>query len=167
MTQKIRHLQNVLNNLPHRNGPLIKFVKELIEKRHKKLNKLRKVDYRRFEWLLEKLDIEFKPQPESFIMIARKEGLRQLTRIHCDDIRNTRLEAYRKELSAQQLPFLEEKIKNLEFLRNEQIELGVEATVTKKDIDTARQQYEELKAERAKEQPEDDDGDSTKKWKIY
>lgn len=92
--------------------------------------------------------------------------MRELTTAHCEDIRNTRLAEYRKKLEAEQLPFLSEKLKHLEFLRQEQIDLGVEVTVTKKEIDDVRKKYEDLKAKRAKEAEEQDD-DSTKKWKIY
>lgn len=166
MTAKIRYLQHVIATKP-RNGQTNKFLKETIEKRRKWLKWLRRWDYKRYEWLLEKLDIEYKPRPEEFIMIARKESLRQLTRIHCDDIRTGRLADYRKQLEAEQLPFLSEKLKNLEFVRNEQIELGAEVTVTQKEIDDVRQKYDELKAKRAAEQPDEDDGDKTKKWKIY
>ena len=38
-------------------------LKELIELRKKWLKFLRKWDYRRFEWLLEKLDLVYKPPP--------------------------------------------------------------------------------------------------------
>lgn len=38
-------------------------VKEIIEFRKKRLKLLRTLDYRRFEWLLETLDLLFKPAP--------------------------------------------------------------------------------------------------------
>lgn len=166
MTAKIRYLQHVVNTRA-RNGRTIKHVKELIEKRTKTLKWLRRWDYKRYEWLLEKLDIEYKPRPETFIMIARKEGLRRLTQIHCDDIRNSRLAEYRHKLEAEQLPFLSEKLKNLEFVRNEQMELGVEVTVTQQEIDDVRAKYEELKAKRVATEAAKDDESSTKKWKIH
>lgn len=167
MTARIRHLQHVINTSTKRNGAMNKFLKELIEKRGKTLKWLRRWDYKRYEWILEKLDIEYKPAPTEFIMIARKEGLRRLTNIHCDDIRDTRLVKYRRQLENEQLPFLSEKLKNLEFVRNEQIELGVDVTVTQTEIDDVRQKYETLKAKRAEDTTQDDDADTTKKWKIY
>lgn len=166
MTAKIRYLQHVVSTTA-RNGSTIKHAKELIEKRAKTLKWLRRWDYKRYEWLLEKLDIEYKPRPETFIMIARKEGLRRLTQIHCDDIRNSRLAEYRRNLESEQLPFLSEKLKNLEFVRNEQIDLGVEVTVSQQEIDDVRKKYEELKAKRAEIEAEKDDEGSTKKWKIH
>lgn len=39
-------------------------VQELIDKRKKLLKFLRQYDYKKFEWLLEKLNIEYKAHPE-------------------------------------------------------------------------------------------------------
>lgn len=163
MTGRIRYLQELVKNT-NRNGQTIKNLKELIEKRKKYLSKIRTEDYKLYEWILEKLDLEYKPQPHTFIMIARKEGLRQLTRSHCEDIREARLKEYRADLEAQQLPFLEEKLKNLEFIRKEQLELGVEVTVKQADVDKVRKQYQELKANRDADSQDDHRG---KKWKMY
>lgn len=38
-------------------------LKELIDKRKKYLGHLRKWDYRRFEWVLERLNLIYKPHP--------------------------------------------------------------------------------------------------------
>lgn len=43
---------------------LQKTVQELIDKRKKLLKYLRQYDYKKFEWLLEKLNIEYKGNPE-------------------------------------------------------------------------------------------------------
>lgn len=164
-TAQIRHLQHKVDT-ETRNGRNIKTLKELIDKRTRTLKFLRRQDYRRFEFILEKLDLEYKPRPAEAIFISRKEGLRKLTSAHCEDIRNARLAEYRQKLEAEQLPFLSEKLKHLEFMRQEQMDLGVEVTVTQKDIDDVRKKYENLKEKRAKEAAEKDD-ESTKKWKIY
>lgn len=39
------------------------YLKEKIEKRNRKLGKLRKYDYKQFEWILDKLDLYYKPRP--------------------------------------------------------------------------------------------------------
>lgn len=166
-TIKIRYWQKEMDEHPEykeTKSYKVTRLKEMIEKRTKFLNYLRRWDYKCFEWILEKLDLEYKPQPEQFAMIARKEGLRQLTRSHCDEIRDKRLDEYRESLEAQQLPFLEKKLSNLEFIRNEQIELGVEVTVSLQQIDEVRQQYDEMK-EKRKDLVKVDD--NTKKWKVY
>lgn len=163
LTAKIRFHQILLQQHP-RNGNYRRNLSEWIQIRSKMLGRLREKDYKRFEYVLEKLDLYYKPQPDTFIMIARKEGLRQLTRAHCNDVKETRLQEYRRQLEAQQLPFLAEKLKNLEFIRKEQQELGITVTVSQKQIDDVRKQYEELKEKRADESGDDDGG---KRWKAY
>lgn len=39
-------------------------VKELIDKRKKWLNQMRHSDYKRFEWVIEKMGVLFKLQPQ-------------------------------------------------------------------------------------------------------
>lgn len=168
MTGSIRFLQHsILNNISHgyeRKKFKVEAIK-LIHYRMKMVTKLRETDYKQYEWLLERLDLQYKPKPtkEDEIMIARKEGLRQLTQAYCDDIRKHRLEVYRIELEAQQVPFLEQKIKNLEYIRNEQFQLKVPVTITQTQIDEVRKQYDHLKIEHdsRKEQP------TKRKWKMY
>lgn len=138
---------------------------KLIKCRTEMLKNLRETDYKQYEWLLERLDLQYKPQPqkEDEIMIARKEGLRQMTKAYCDGVIEQRLNNYRDELKAQQVPFLEQKLKNLEFIRNEQSELRVPVTITQEQIDDVRKQYEELKKEADAHKVEP----TKKKWKIY
>lgn len=127
-------------------------LKELIDKRKKYLRILRIWDYKKFEWLIEKLDLIYRPYPEHFHPIARKESLRKLTQIQCDNTRQERLDKYRKELQSQQLGFLENKIKNLEFIRNEQIECKVPVTVSLEMVNDAKKAYEKLKQQRQEEE---------------
>lgn len=137
----------------------------MIVDRSRLIKKLRETDYKQYEWLLERLDLQYKPKPqkEDEIMVARKEGLRQLTKAYCENVRNQKLDAYRNELETQQLPFIEQKIKNLEFIRNEQIELKVEITITKQQIEETRKQYEQLKVVHDSKTTEP----TKKKWKVY
>lgn len=137
----------------------------LIKNRFELLRNLRETDYKQYEWLLERLDLQFKPKPqrEYEIMIARKEGLRQMTKAYCDGIREQRLNAYREELQAQQVPFLEQKLKNLEFIRKEQMELKTQVTISNEQIDEVRKQCEQLKQEHKTDKVEP----AKKKWKIY
>lgn len=109
-------------------------LKELIDKRKKILTKLRRQDYRRFEWILEKLDLVYKAYPSYYHWVTRRESLTKLTNIHCDNIRHERLAAYRKQLESQQIEFLQNKLQNLEFIRKEQMECAVPVTVTVDDI---------------------------------
>lgn len=140
-------------------------IRNLMFDRMNLLKNLRETDYRQFEFLLEKLDLQYKPKPrrEDVIMIARKEGLRQLTNEYCENVKAIKLNEYRDILHAEKLPFLEQKIKNLEFIREEQKALNMAVTIAQEQIDDARQNYEILKKERdaIKVEP------SKKKWKVY
>lgn len=168
MTGSIRYMQHAIETNVVRSGKR-RFYKfetyKLIQARIEMLKNLRENDYKQYEWLLERLDLQYKPKPEkeNEIMIARKEGLRQMTKAYCDDVRNKKLDAYRDELEKQQLPFLEQKLKNLQFIRNEQIELKVAVTISKEQIDEVQQKYETMKADQESNRV----APTKKKWKIY
>ncbi|KAJ6642339.1 28S ribosomal protein S15, mitochondrial [Pseudolycoriella hygida] len=132
-TATIRKLQVHMEKYPKNQRAKV-CLKELIDKRKKFLTKLRRWDYRRFEWVLEKLDLVYKAYPSYYHWITRRESLTKLTDIHCKKIRNERLAAYRTHLKSQQIGFLEKKLQNLEFIRKEQIECAVPVTVSIEDI---------------------------------
>ncbi|TDG47749.1 hypothetical protein AWZ03_005893 [Drosophila navojoa] len=143
MTALIRRYQSHME--VHPRDKMIKVrLKEMIDKRKKFLKYLRRWDYRRFEWILEKLDLVYKPPPTKFHWITRKESLQKLTDIYCEKIKDERLEAYHKELQEQQIPFLEDAIKKMVFIRQEQIDCDVPVTVTEVQIEEARQQLAQL-----------------------
>uniref|UniRef100_A0A8D8NMC3 Small ribosomal subunit protein uS15m n=1 Tax=Culex pipiens TaxID=7175 RepID=A0A8D8NMC3_CULPI len=147
MTAQIRSLQEVMEKFPRQSAAKV-HLKELIDKRKRFLRYLRRWDYRRFEYILEKLDLVYKPYPAEFHWITRKDSLRKLTDIHCDEIKTTRLQSYRQLLESQQLDFLAKKLENLQFIRKEQQECKVPVTVTPEQIQAVKKQYEELKEKR-------------------
>jgi small subunit ribosomal protein S15 len=128
----------------------------LIDRRFSFLSHLRRWDYQKFEWILEKFDIIYKPFPEDqkkvYDVRARRPSIRQLTDVYVDKIKQEKLDEYRKELESKQLDFLKKKVETLEFIRNEQIECKVPVTVTTDEIKIARKQYENLKKQREEEQ---------------
>lgn len=144
-TGQIRSMQQLMEEYP-RNKLVKVHLKELIEKRKKHLKFLRRQDYKKFEWLLENLDIVFKPSPTVYEPVTRKGSLRKLTDKYCEDIKNERLNQYKLQLQEEQPAFLEEKIRMLEFIRQEQRDCSVEVTVKQEEIDEARRQLEDLKA---------------------
>lgn len=150
MTVEIRALQEMIEQHP-RNRHVKIPLKLKIDKRKKFLGYLRTWDYRRFEWILETLNLVYKPYPEKFHWLARKDSLRKLTNIHCENVRAERLAAYRKDLESKQLEFLENKIKNLEFIRSEQTECKVPVTISTDEIQKVKKQYAELKIKRDEE----------------
>lgn len=150
MTAKIRGGQLAIEECP-KDKKLNSRVKELIEKRLKYLKFLRRFDYRRFEYVLEQLDIKYVPPPNSFHWIARKEAMRALTKRHCLNIKRARLAEYRETLEDQQLEFLKNKIMNLEFIRKEQEECKIPVTITRESIEKVKNQYDNLKVKREEE----------------
>jgi len=144
MTAVIRRYQEHMD--AHPRDKMIKVrLKELIDKRKKFLKYLRRWDYPRFEWILEKLDLVYKPPPTHFHWITRKESLQKLTDTYCENLKEERLEAYHKQLQAQQIPFLEEAIKKMQFVRQEQISCDVPVTVTEEQIADSKRQLAQLK----------------------
>ncbi|KAK5645701.1 hypothetical protein RI129_004165 [Pyrocoelia pectoralis] len=142
-TGAIRAMQDLVKRFPHDVRLRVR-IKELSDKRKKQLKYLRRWDYKKFEWLIDTLNIVYKPHPIDFRTVTRKESLRKLTNQHCDDIKNDRLKTYRLQLEAEQPDFLQEKIKALEFIRKEQEECNVCVTVTQTEIDDVRQQLRNL-----------------------
>lgn len=158
MTAQIRSLQEVMEKFPRESRTKV-YLKELIDKRKKFLRYLRQWDYRRFEYVLEKLDLVYKPAPSHFHWITRKESLRKLTDTHCNEIKENRLQSYRSLLESQQLEFLAKKIENLEFIRKEQQECKITITVTAEQIKAVKKQYEELKEKRKSLEQENEEKD--------
>nr|CAD7264944.1 unnamed protein product [Timema shepardi] len=65
MTSIIRNWQELYEQFP-RNKRLNVRLKELIDKRKKFLKYLRRWDYKRYEWLLDKLDVVYHPPPNEY-----------------------------------------------------------------------------------------------------
>ena len=57
--------------------------------------------------------------------MTRKGSIEQLTTIHCDTVRQKRLEAYKEELERQKLEFAKEKEETLAWISREETELGL------------------------------------------
>lgn len=149
-TGSIRSMQETMNQYK-RDQVLKVHLKELIDKRKKRLKFLRQWDYKKFEWLIEKLNIVYKPSPLDAHPVTRKDSLRKLTKQYCDNLRNEKLEAYKKQLQEEQPKFLEEKIRTLEFIRDEQQRLNVPLTVQQEEIDSAKKLLKEMQEKRARE----------------
>ncbi|XP_043464707.1 28S ribosomal protein S15, mitochondrial [Leptopilina heterotoma] len=143
LTADIHYLQEHMKNNP-RNRRCKVALKEKIDKRKKFLKKLRSWDYKRFEWILEKLNLVYKPQPEKHMFVTRKGSIRLLLQMHCNEIRQEKRNAYRVELESQQKGFFEKKAKQLAFIREEEIFCGLEPTITEEDIENAKKKAASL-----------------------
>nr|CAG4651977.1 EOG090X09BQ [Triops cancriformis] len=126
LTVRIRALQKHLKSLKKDTSGK-HTLKELIEQRYKYLTRLRKRDYRCFEWLLEQLQLTYKANPEVMNKVTRKVALRLLTERYCRTLREKRLEAYRKELDAKKIDFLKEKEQIVKWIEEEEKALNIKA----------------------------------------
>ncbi|XP_015181333.1 PREDICTED: 28S ribosomal protein S15, mitochondrial [Polistes dominula] len=143
MTAEILQLQeNAVNNIRDKREKV--FLRELIDKRNKYLRKMRKWDYKRYEWILERLNLFYKALPTDNTPAYRKDSLRKLTQKHCDKIKQAKLDAYKAQLKQEQKTFFKDKVEKLIFIRKEELELGLEPTVTEDDIERARGQLNEV-----------------------
>lgn len=63
--------------------------------------------------------------------------------MHCDDVRDKKLEDYRNLLECQQGPFLKQKLDALKLIRSEQTDLQMPITVTEQDIRKVEEQLQQ------------------------
>lgn len=144
LTMAIRQLQQHVVKHPYdRRNKVV--LKEMIEKRTKRLKELRASDYKCFEWVLENLDLIYKPRPPAGERVERKKSLRRLTDLHCEEVRKQQLEEYKAKLSAQKEEFLVKKAETLQWIIKEESECGVEPTVTQEQVDVVLKQLEDLR----------------------
>merc|ERR1719206_533990 len=86
----------------------------MISYRRSMLRVLREQDYKKYEWLLEKLNLLYKPMPHDAhkgVMIPkenveRKASIERLTDLWCDELKRHRLNAYKRQLVKEQPGFL-------------------------------------------------------------
>ncbi|KAK2715521.1 small ribosomal subunit protein uS15m-like [Artemia franciscana] len=84
-------------------------LQEMVSRRNGLLSHLRKSDYKRFEWLLEKLNLVYRPSPVDTRNLSRKPAMVKLVNDYCTRTKNEKLEAYKKELEKEQIEFFKEK----------------------------------------------------------
>lgn len=131
MTSRIRNWQNLMEK--DKKNTIIKVkLQKMIDKRKKFLKHLRRMDYKRFEWLIERLGILFRPPPVYFRWVTRKASLKKLVRLHFYATRKERLDEYRKILEAKKEPFLKEKTETLKWIAETEQKLGLPVSVEMK-----------------------------------
>ncbi|KAF0305135.1 28S ribosomal protein S15, mitochondrial [Amphibalanus amphitrite] len=117
MTAKIRRYQLLLQDPAiFKSSSLMRArVHDLAHKRSGLLRKLRATDYRRFEWLLEQLEIRL---PAAAAL-----------QIFCDNIRQEKLDALRRQLDSEKPAFEEERRRACEWIAEEERALGLPLSV--------------------------------------
>lgn len=71
-------------------------------------------------------------------MVTRRSGTKKLLQKWIDDRKQEKLDTYKALLESQHKDFFIDKAKKLEFVRNEQLALGVPTTVTEEEIEQAK-----------------------------
>ncbi|KAA0186805.1 hypothetical protein HAZT_HAZT002129 [Hyalella azteca] len=104
-------------------------LEHLVDRRKKYLVRLRRIDYKRFEWLLEKLNLLYKPRVLKGGPIYRYDSLRKLVSMRCEKLRKAKLAAYKAKLDAQKESFEAEKKSTLEWIKETEEKLGIPVTV--------------------------------------
>ncbi|KAM0724489.1 Small ribosomal subunit protein uS15m [Formica fusca] len=141
-TIRILELQEYLKEHPKHSAAKV-HLKIAIDRRKKWLKHLRTWDYRRFEWVLEKLNLVYTPLPEPPLQITRKDSLRRLTEKHCDELKQDKLNIYKKELKMLQKQFYVEKAEKLAFIREEELTCGLQPSVSEEDVAKAKEKAKE------------------------
>jgi hypothetical protein len=157
-TVKIRNWQHMLIQMwPYKNQPVKHKLTFTIAARRNALERLRKTDYRKYEWILEKLNLFYKPVPKYCHMeISRKASIERLTDLWCDELKKHRLTKYQRDLEAQQPEFLRNKAAKLQHIISEEAELGLSPTVTQDQVDECIKRAEEIEAKLSEENYEEE-----------
>jgi len=144
-TIRIRSFQEAFTNDPYakRSGIRRKNCKELIDKRKKWLRKLRKSDYKCFEWILEVLGIIFKPDAKS-VRIQRNASIDLMVNMLCNEIREKKMKAYKDLLESEKIPFLEMKLDTLHQIKADEDSINIQCSV-QEDIESTKIMLENLK----------------------
>lgn len=145
-TITIRNFQrDLIQRFPYKNQNLKHDLTHKIALRRALLEKLREEDYKKFEWLLERLNLFYKPVPVyDHIEISRKKSIERLTNIWCDELKQHRLNGFRRRLEEEQPKFLRSKADKLNFIMQEEKDLGLDLTVTQAEIDECLARAEEI-----------------------
>lgn len=150
LTGHIRTMQHHMEQLKKDKVCKVRLL-ESIGRRTRLLKHLRRMDYKRFEWVLDQLNIIYKPHPTFQHWVTRRSSLRRLTDKHCDRIMSERLEAYKTKLESQQEEFLQEKIQTFEWILKEREELGQTDDLDQKDaIETEKRELDEARVKLGK-----------------
>ncbi|KAK6633307.1 hypothetical protein RUM44_003908 [Polyplax serrata] len=146
-TAAIRYNRERLAVLPKsKRGLLMTRVKELIDKRQKKLKVLRKRDYKKFEWILEELQLLYKPRVFTG-RVTKKEAITLLAQLTAEKNKEFVLGNFKKTLSDQKVPFLEKKLEKLKWIQTMEKNNNLEQTVTDDDINECSEKLEKVKIE--------------------
>jgi len=130
-------------------------------RRHELLKDLRFMDYKRYEWLLGKLDVTFKNDVVFRHNIERRETIRRLFSEHRQRIHRSRRKELHEKMKEEHVSFLKEKVTKLRFVQKEEKELRLTSTIADSDITDAEEQ---LEAYLPKELPKESEWPGPGQW---
>ena len=120
-TVRIRNHQKEISELKSRgldNRKRRHVLKILVDQRRVLLRRLRNYDIKKFEWLLEKLNLYYKPRPFSWERITREKHLTRLTDLWCEEFKEYQLEEFKRNLQHKQPQYLRDKAESLRYEYN-------------------------------------------------
>ena len=158
-TAIIRDLQRELGSLENYEvNPAKRHILKLsVDQRRGYLRRLREMDYGRFEWLLERLNLVYKPRPFFYERVEREKMLARLTDLWCEELKQHRLGELRRGLKRGQPKYLRDKADTLKWARKEQEELGMEVTVKEEEIEECLKRANEIEKELEEEEAKEPD----------
>merc|ERR1712062_97783 len=165
-TIRIRNLQQHLYDLyPYKNQPVKHVLTHQITSRRRNIRNLRELDYKKYEWLLERLNLLYKPQPHDTPKgvlgvkenVARKASIEKLTDLWCSELRRHRLKAYERSLQEAQPEFLRRKAEKLQFILNEERDLGLELSVTEQEVQDCLKKADQVQRQLEDSQTQDEE----------
>lgn len=74
--------------------------------------------------------------------VERKKSIRKLADKYCEDYKTRKLDEYRQSLMEKRTDFLRDKVESLKWMRQEEIDCGVESTISETDIKEAEEKLE-------------------------
>lgn len=153
LTLAIRNVQKYLALLAKdgwRDSAAKHRLKRMVDQRRAQLGHLRKEDYPKFEWLLEKLDLVYKPRPFVYQRIIRKRETDKLVNLLCDETRTFKMQQLKDALEEDQPEFLKKKIQTLTQIMEDEKKNGLKQTVTNTDLEKAKERLKEVEENLAK-----------------
>ena len=148
LTLKIRNAQRELFENAQRgwrNYGAKARVKRYVNMRRAQLGFLRSQDYPQYEWLLEKLNLIYKPRPFEYKRTIRRRETEKLVNLLCDEIRRHKMISLQESFEDEQPKFIEKKIESMLKIKGMEEEHGLEPTVSGKDVEAEKLRLEKVK----------------------
>ena len=99
---------------------------ERLQKRRSWVNKLRKLDIEKFDWLLKELKIKYIPYKEFNFKLGKRARAKAAARDKFLAIKRQKMDEFREKLEAEREAFEKVKEKELEAIEKELKSLGIE-----------------------------------------